>query len=266
MNFYEHYSDMKKYFYFHKQGEYFSENEIYRIACMANFHRSWEFVFITKGELKYNINGNVGNAGKNSIVFINSMQIHSYQTSDDIDGYVLVVSSDYLIYFEREYPKMTFPNVMDDAEYNVPIIEHVEKWYNNREETDYSRFNNINLLIAMLCEAYLTTKKKKEPTQELVLNIINYIEQHYDDADITMEKIAGQLGFVKQYCSKVFNNTMGESFRNYLNRIRIMRFEELAAQNENESVMTLAMECGFESMATFYRAYKNLYNRSPKHN
>ena len=264
MNYYEHHSDMKNYFYFHKQGEYFSENEIYRIACLANFHRAWEFVFITNGELKYNINGNVGSAGKNSIVFIDSMQIHSYQTSDDIEGYVLVFSSDFLLFFEREYSSMTFPNVLANAEYNVPIIAQVEKWYNNREESDYSRFNNINILLEKLCSLYLIPKKKNEPTQELVLNIIDYIEQHYDDVDITMEKIAGQLGFVKQYCSKVFNLTMGESFRNYLNRIRIMRFEELAGKKENQSVMNIAMDCGFESMATFYRAYRRIYNRSPK--
>ena len=57
---------------------------------------------------------------------------------------------------------------------------------------------------------------------------------------------------------------MGESFRNYLNRIRIMRFEELAGKTENQSVMNIAMDCGFESMATFYRAYRRIYNRSPK--
>ena len=58
---------------------------------------------------------------------------------------------------------------------------------------------------------------------------------------------------------------MGESFRSYLNRIRVYKFQELYRERgENTSIIHLAFECGFGSQSTFYRAYKEVFGINPK--
>jgi AraC-like DNA-binding protein len=62
----------------------------------------------------------------------------------------------------------------------------------------------------------------------------------------------------------MFNKYIGESLSNYVNIVRLREFMELMKKNGTTAISTLAKECGFESMPTFYRAFTKLYGESPK--
>ena len=46
------------------------------------------------------------------------------------------------------------------------------------------------------------------------------------------------------------------SLNNYLNMVRLTAFEEKIKQSDSKSVADIAFECGFTSLATFYRVQK----------
>lgn len=65
----------------------------------------------------------------------------------------------------------------------------------------------------------------------------------------------------------MFNKVVDESFRKYLNRVRVLRFREMwdsQTVKQRDTVLKLAFACGFESQSTFYRAYRELYGTTPK--
>ena len=266
MKYYEKISDEAKYLYLKKQGEPFSEDEIYKIESGVNFHRAVEFIFVTGGEVHYNVNGEQGTAKKGEILFVDSMFPHSYTTSEGIDGYVLVVSDWYFLFYRQQYQHKSFPTLLTNVKANEEIIDYVRGWHVNQGTHDYDKFNNANLFLAKLCKAYPPSENKNEKTKELVFNILNYVEKHYAE-NISLAEIASELGYVKQYCSKMFNKAMGEGFRRYLNRVRVFKFTSMveeAGTKRQETILKMATDCGFDSMSTFYRAYKDVYGVPPK--
>ena len=266
MKYYEKVSDEAKYIYLKKQGEPFIGDEIYKIEGELNFHRSAEFIFITEGKMHYHVNGVEGTLNKGEILYVDSMEPHEYKTEEGVDGYVLVLNEYFFLFYRQQYQQKSFPTVLADKAKNQAIIDYVRKWHLNQGKTDYDVFNNANLFLALLCKAYPPKERKSEKTKELVYNILNYVEEHYQE-NISLADIAVQLGYVKQYCSKMFNKAMGEGFRKYLNRVRVLKFTDMMQKSENkrqDTVLKMATDCGFDSMSTFYRAYREVYGTSPK--
>lgn len=267
MKLYESRSDAENYIYLHRQGEPFEGNEIYRISCHSNFHKATEFIFITHGSARYNVNGKQGELTEGDILFVDSFLPHSYSTSEDIDGYVIVLSEWYFQFFRREYENKVFPMVLGNKEENRKLLGYLAGWHGRwMNETAYESYNSANIFLAKLCKVYTLSPRKSSKGDDLIFKMLTYIEEHYTE-DISLGSIAGQLGYVKQYCSKVFNRAMQESFRKYLNRVRVNHFNELMEKEENrrsETVLKIAYACGFESQSTFYRAYRELYGATPR--
>ncbi|WP_251547922.1 helix-turn-helix transcriptional regulator [Pumilibacter intestinalis] len=269
MSIYEKRSDNKHYIYLKKQGQPSLPGRIHEITCLPNFHRASEFIIITNGNVNCNVNGKHSSLEAGDILFVDSFLPHSYVASNDVDGYVLVMSEWYLQFFRKEFERMCFPTVMSKHSKNKEIAEYVADWHLWLEAgkgTVYDGFNRANLFFALLYDAYSLVPMRLEKGNELVVNMLNYIDENYAE-DISIEKIADEFGYAKQYCSKMFNKVVDESFRKYLNRVRVLRFREMwdsQTVKQRDTVLKLAFACGFESQSTFYRAYRELYGTTPK--
>lgn len=266
MSIYELWSDQIGYIYFKKQGQSSIPGFIHEIAGPPNFHKAVEFIILTQGTQPANINGKnfIGTGG--DILFVDSLCPHSYPPGENVDGYVLVLSDWYMQFFHSFYGERSWQTLLDHTEANRPIIEYVESWYLDQDGSPYEKFNRANIFFAMLAKEYPPQFIRRERANEIAVNMLTYIDENYDK-DISMQSIAEQLGYAKQYCSKVFNRMMDESFRKYLNRIRILKFEERVRDNgskNRDTILKLALSCGFGSASTFYRAYKEVNGTTPK--
>lgn len=73
---------------------------------------------------------------------------------------------------------------------------------------------------------------------------------------------AETFGYSKNYLSFLFNKYTGMGFCDYLSRVRITEAMKRLSDEKNESGVTaIAMECGFNSMNTFYRARQKFIAR-----
>jgi AraC-like DNA-binding protein len=87
----------------------------------------------------------------------------------------------------------------------------------------------------------------------IISDILSYIDTHINE-QITLESLAREFGYNKSYFSRLFNDHLGISLNNYVNFVRLNRFEQLMAKNSDKSVTELIYEAGFSSTTTFYRA------------
>lgn len=266
MSVYEHWSDKIGYIYFKKQGQPSLPGMIHEIACRPNFHKAVEFIVLTEGEQRANINGKSVSGRAGDILFIDSLFPHSFPPSGPVDGYILVLSDWYLQFFHALYGERSWPMLLDHREANVPIIDYIKFWYNHQDGDPYEKFNRANEFFAMLVREYPPQYIRREKTDEIIVNMLTFIDENYN-SNITMGMIADKLGYAKQYCSRLFNQMVDESFRKYLNRVRVLKFEQLWRENNKQNkktVLELAFACGFDSQTTFYRAYKEVNGRPPK--
>ncbi|MCL2078029.1 MAG: AraC family transcriptional regulator [Oscillospiraceae bacterium] len=90
---------------------------------------------------------------------------------------------------------------------------------------------------------------------------IEYIHQHYRD-DLSLEYVSGISGFSKYHFTRWFKRFAGMSFYDYLTRVRIKVAEAMLINSESP-ITEIALESGFQSIATFNRVFKNSKNLTP---
>lgn len=253
---YESIADVSFYCYFVKSGTPFSETACYTIKATPHFHRNIEFLFITRGTQKVTVDGESHDLTEGDILFVNSYQPHSYDDCD-AEAYILVLSFTYFEPFHWFFENKTFPEIMNDKEKNKEIFAYIKKWYEESQQKKdrYDVFIKSNNLFHLINEIYGVEEPIFSRQNELVIAALKYINDHYCEDNLTLKSCSNAIGYSKEYVSKQFNNVMGISFKSYVNNLRIKRFRELEHKQKGTK-QELALQSGFKSIATFYRALK----------
>ncbi len=91
-------------------------------------------------------------------------------------------------------------------------------------------------------------------------------EKGYEDPDLNLMKLSKQLGTNPSLLSKIINQGFRKNFNDFINGYRIEAvLQKLnAREQEKHTLLSLAYECGFNSKATFNRAFRKYAGLSPK--
>lgn len=90
-------------------------------------------------------------------------------------------------------------------------------------------------------------------------------DRPYLDPEITLPKLAQALSVPSAHLSQVLNDLLGRNFYEFVNRYRVE-----AAQRQlsgpaagRDKLITVALDCGFNSLATFNRVFKEMSGATP---
>lgn len=91
-------------------------------------------------------------------------------------------------------------------------------------------------------------------------------EKPYLEAELSLAELATRLKTNTSVLSKVINDGTGRNFNDFINSYRV---EEVmnklrAGEQERQTLLGIAYDCGFNSKATFNRAFKKITGLSPK--
>lgn len=92
------------------------------------------------------------------------------------------------------------------------------------------------------------------------------VEKIYRNPELTLTDLANQLGTNPSLLSKIINRSFGKNFNDFVNEYRVLEVKENLANPNNAhlTIMSLAYDAGFNSKATFNRAFKKFIGDSPK--
>ncbi len=89
-------------------------------------------------------------------------------------------------------------------------------------------------------------------------------EQIYLRPDLTLPELAGALNRSVNHVSQAINAGFGMSFFDYLNEFRVRDAMQLLVDKESEkTILSIALEVGFNSTSTFYVAFKKVTGKTP---
>jgi AraC family transcriptional regulator len=82
------------------------------------------------------------------------------------------------------------------------------------------------------------------------------------DEDVSLAALAGQAGLSQFHLHRLFSAAAGETPKQYTSRLRL---DQAAAMllTTSDSVLNVALACGFQSHETFCRAFRRRYGMAP---
>ena len=104
-------------------------------------------------------------------------------------------------------------------------------------------------------------KTTKDDYIQSVYKVISYIEQNYN-YDLTLKELSKVAGFSKYHFHRVFKSIIGENLSDYIRRIRLssttLKFKT------TQKITQIAINSGYETNASFSKAFKNHFGITPK--
>jgi len=97
--------------------------------------------------------------------------------------------------------------------------------------------------------------------QKSVYRVVHYIEQHYAE-ELTLAQLAKISGFSKYHFHRIFQGIIGENVSAFIRKVRLVK--STGKLFNGLSVTEVAMQSGYETPASFAKAFKENYGLSPK--
>ena len=102
---------------------------------------------------------------------------------------------------------------------------------------------------------------KFEPKIETMERIKKVIHEFYTDPKQLKVEIDG-LCISKNTMIRLFQEQLGVTLVQYINKLRIEKAKELLL-NSQDTILSIALQCGFGSLSTFYSLFRHLVGMSP---
>lgn len=117
-------------------------------------------------------------------------------------------------------------------------------------------------LLALLIERIGLEENTADDERDLIKRILIYLQEHSAEP-INVTQVASQFGYSAGRFSHIFNERIGCSFTRYVNNLRCYKARRMLAEGDLP-LIDVATACGFSSMRTFHRVYKEFTGETPR--
>ena len=119
----------------------------------------------------------------------------------------------------------------------------------------------LRFLALLLAQGRQRLAAETADTQRLK-TLLQWLSAHYAEA-LRVADAAGVCSFSASHFMRWFRQMTGQSFVAFLNEYRLNAAAE-ALQATDETVLTIASQCGFENLSYFNRAFKAHFGMTPR--
>ncbi len=112
---------------------------------------------------------------------------------------------------------------------------------------------------------YANKKMSEEHAEPFILDLEKMMSEKkvYLDANLTLPRLAKMLSWSAPKLSQLLNDNLQKSFTEYINAYRIEHAKTLLMGESMMKMEALAERCGFNSLSTFYSAFKKHTQLTP---
>ncbi len=133
--------------------------------------------------------------------------------------------------------------------------------YADRKEDTQQILKTLFLSMTMYLSREYHQREDSQPKQDLIDQILRYIETHSDS--ITLKELANHFGYHPVYISRMLPEKTGRKFSELLKDYR-MKKAEILLKSTDLSIEKIAAMLGYNNSSNFYRAFRDYYGISPR--
>jgi len=183
-----------------------------------------------------------------------------------------IEGSDDFAYIYIRFMGACVPTMMEELEIHMdkpvyPEFNHlIEFWKQSIRRIDQLNANILTESVLLYTLSYINNKQDdvslRKKNQNLFDSIVDYIDKHYREQDLSLKQIAGIFSYTEKYLSYIFKKNMNIGFCNYLNNLRIQCAVDLIDQGYS-SVTEISAMCGFGDSLYFSKVFRKIMGRTP---
>ena len=238
----------------------------------------YEIYYLQSGTRKIFLDDSIYILDRGDMVFIPINTIHktSY-INDKVHERIAMIFNDKAIPdIKSPNSQVSFKNIFHPE----PVIhiasihrDYIEGLFNRmlyeyEQGDDYSDINIKNYLqeLIIFLLRYKHHKNSEhiqniDMTDTLMQKAAKYIRSNYME-DLSLEVVAAHVNISPTYFPKKFKSSTGFGYKEYLINVRMQEASKMLLET-NESINTIAMNCGFKDSDYFGNAFKRTKGISP---
>ncbi len=248
-------------------------------AMPLHWHREWELIRVTRGEIVFFIDSEEYQAKEGDILLLRSGLLHSASAETclfeclNFDLYELVtgvpsVREPFRLFYRSAYiPRVHY--TPEDKEV-CRISDEIFSAFTEDCTDGFRRltlFGNICRLFAHILESRYYTENTENVSDSTDKNdtlkrVLEYIEAHFSE-DIKLRNLSEIAGMNPNYFCRFFQSFTQQTPINYLSYYRVEQAANMLLATDM-SVTEIAFRCGFNDTGYFIKAFKKLKGITPR--
>lgn len=232
-------------------------------------HR-FKAVWIRKGSGFWNIAGDVCAVKANDLVLLNNEEervIEQVTSDEQLEFFImefeprLLFDSGLLPLFTEQVNGYAHRIVAADKAM-LYILERIKEEHTHRDGfTSLILVSCVMQLLALSARLTAFTPGHRPRVNPLMKQVLAYIDEHYTRR-ISLRELAGIAHMSSTAFSRYFTKYNGIGPSQYIKRKRIAQAIRLLEETDR-TILDIAMDCGFQNISNFYKAFHILTRRVP---
>lgn len=239
---------------FFEKEHSFNEGE-FRISSGQNFsfmshiHRSFELYMQTRGTSEVVIDKRTYILKSGQAVLIFPFQYHSYSAIENSAHNICIFSPDLVPDYYGSGNFIPTDNLFEFA------------WSQKTVDNPFLYRSAAYEICGEFDKERTYAEKKNLFSQDKVVSVLLYVNENYKQKCLLYDASAS-VGFDYAYISKLFKKSIGITYNQYVNYLRIQESKKLL-KTTGKTITEIALECGFLSLRVFNRKFSEIEGTTP---
>lgn len=250
-------------------------------SAVSHWHKDLEFILVKKGNMTYNVNGELIDLTEGTGIMVNSRQLHyGFSAEHKECEFICILLSPELLSGNEWFYQNCIEPITENSLYPYlflsgenwqhSVLEKTDRLYASftaTQEQELSYFLLIGEFLSIMKLLYENLDVKNhettKPSNDLAAlkNMITYIEEHFAQR-ITLENIALAGTCCKSRCSLLFKKYLRETPMTYTAKLRLQKSLS-ALLNTDKTITEIAYEHGFCGASYYCETFQKYYETSP---
>ena len=241
-----------------------------------HWHETLEILYPLNGNMNLLLEGERYSLPEKNLTVIESRQAHSTQIDGDtaMNICVHIAKEKLKSYLPKisQYQIVCMPEKISDAQFPVyyeicQLMSQLTKLYILETPEVHLESEGIILqVLARLLRHFGMRSEEKQPESKQssigrIHEILPWVEEHYGEP-ISLTNAADQLSISREYFCRLFRQSMGITFQEYLTGIRLNHVYQDLLHTDTPVSEVMEMN-GFTNQKNFNASFKKLYGHTP---
>ena len=238
-------------------ADYFQIERGQDFSFSPHIHHCFEIINVTEGKMTVAVGGESRELVKNEAVLIFPNQVHSLKTEEK-SRHTLCVFSDKLV---NSFSKQKAGLIPENNFFVIP--DYLSDMFDNLDIK--SNLSTVKGTLYSLCGVFdnnaVYVKRDDTKSEQMIIRIFEYVTENYRE-NCNLKRLSEYLRYDYAYFSRIFRKNTGMNFNAFINQYRISEACYLL-KTGNKTVLQIAEECGYDSLRSFNRNFKEYTGISP---